>query len=66
MPSLSSLDNLDRFFYKRYDVEVDKVMEPLLHGDAFVARSASNVVFGDYLSAPVFSFVGGTSTLDTR
>lgn len=47
------------FYHIRYDSAKIKQVEPMYHGDDFVARSDKNVVFGDYLSAPVARFSAG-------
>jgi hypothetical protein len=62
MPALSSMDNVDRFFYQRYDSTVLKEVTPQLHGDKFLALSSKNVMFGDTLTAVGFATVGGETT----
>ncbi len=59
LPSLSSLDQLDRFFYMRYNASIAAQVRPTLHGDTFVGRSSNNVIFGDFLTASMVGFASG-------
>jgi hypothetical protein len=63
-PALSSLDNLDRFFFQRYDTTVSNKVEPQLHGDKFFGFSSKNVMFGDTLTAIGFAIGEGETFLD--
>lgn len=63
LPALSSLDNLDRFFYQRYSSAVKAQVKPRLHGDTFVGRSSKNVMFGDTLTASMVGFSSGEQTI---
>jgi hypothetical protein len=62
-PALSSLDNLDRFFYQRYNSAMKAQVKPRLHGDTFVGRSSENVMIGDTLSASMVGFARGEQTV---
>ena len=64
LPALSSMDNLDRFFYQRYDSTVSRDVTPQLHRDKFFAFSSKNVMFGDTLTAVGFATVGGETSRD--
>ncbi len=64
LPALSSLDNLDRFFYQRYDSNVAKDIEPQLHGDKFFGFSSRNVMLGDILTAVGFATGGQETSCD--
>lgn len=64
-PSLESLGNA-YFFYKRYNMQSSKLVEPQLHGDTFVAPSEKNVVFGDFLTAAMFRKSDGSYELGTK
>ena len=63
LPALSSLDNVDRFFYQRYTSAIKTQVKPKLHGDTFVGRSSENVMLGDTLTACMIGFNSGEQTI---